>query len=104
MLVSNNLETGNAAYVRQMEPAASRKDSSKEQKTQETEQAAELTLSSRIKQIAEENVLSAGSSILDVSKAEDMIRQAHLNILNEADDAVKVQSGQTSAAVMELLK
>ncbi len=33
-----------------------------------------------------------------------MIRQANLNILNEADDAVKVQSGQTSAAVMELLK
>lgn len=104
MLVRNNLEAVNTAYAKQSQPVNEKKETSQGQKAQEPEKAAELTLSSRIKQIAEENILSAESDVLDVSRAEEMIRQANRNILNQADDAVKVQSGQTVEKAMELLK
>lgn len=104
MLVRNNLENVNTAYARQTQPANDKKELMSEQKTQESEQAAELTLSGRMKQIAEENAMSAESDIVDVSKADEMIRQANQNILNQADDAFKVQSGQSVAVAIELLK
>lgn len=109
MLVRNQMETGNAAYAKQTQSvqtssAHERKDILDERKAQEPQQAAELTLSARTKQIAEENALSAESAMFDVSKAEEMIRQANQNILNQADDAVKVQSGQSVAVAIELLK
>lgn len=106
MLVKNSMETAvNAAYAKQAQPAAGKKNTlAQEEKAQKPEKAAELTLSAKLRQVAEENILSAQSSVLDVSKAEEMIRQANQNILNQADDALKVQSGQTAAAAIELLK
>lgn len=110
MLVRNNLETGAAAYAKQTLAVNDKKDALPKQNAQETNQAAEpskaaeLTLSNRIKQIAEENIQSSESGIMDVFKAEEMIRQANQNILNQADDAVKVQSRQTAAVAIELLK
>ncbi len=104
MLVRNSLETGTAAYAKQASSVNEKKESVQVQKAQEPEKAAELTLTSRIRQIAEENIMSSESNFMDVTKAEEMIRQANQNILSRADDAVKVQSGQTAAATIELLK
>lgn len=104
MLVRNNLENVNTTYANQAQLANDKKDIMAKQKMQESEQAAELTLSGRAKQVAEENAKSAESDIFDVSKAEEMIRQANQNILNQADDAIKVQSGQSVAVAIELLK
>ena len=106
MLVKNSMETTvNAAYTKQAASTVDKKDNLEEKtRAQETEKAAELTLSGKLKQVAEENALSAESSITDVSKAEEMIRQANQNILNQADDAIKVQSRQTAAVAIELLK
>ena len=106
MLVKNSMETAvNTAYMKQTASTVDKKENPEEKaRTQEAEKAAELTLSGKLKQIAEENALSAGSSIFDVSKAEDMIRQANQSILNQADDAMKVQSGQSAAVAIELLK
>lgn len=104
MLVRNSLETDTAAYVNQAQSANDRKDISPEKNAKEQEKAAELTLTNRIRQIAEENVLASESDVMDVARADDMIREANKNILNQAQDAVKVQSGQSVATVMELLK
>ena len=104
MLVRNNLENVNTAYAKQTQPANDKKDALSKQKAQEPEQAAELTLSGRVTQVAEENTMSSKSDIFDVFKAEEMIRQANQNILNQAEDAVKVQSGQSVAMAIELLK
>lgn len=104
MLVRNNLETVNTAYAKQTQPANDKKDAAPKQNIQESEQAAELTLSARVAQIAEENATSAESDTIDVSRADEMIRQANQNILNQAEDAIKVQSGQSVAVAIELLK
>lgn len=104
MLVRNHLETGNLAYEKQLTSVHEKKEAFPEQKTEEPEKAAELTLSGYTKQAALENEMSAESNVFDVSKADEMIRQANRNILNQADDALKVQSGQTIATVVELLK
>lgn len=115
MLVRNSLETANLGNLK---PAKTTNENNKSissgQKLQENENAAELTISKNIQynnyqngnvaDAANENILSAQSSIYDVEKAEEMIREANQNILNQADDAVKVQSGQNVQAVMELLK
>lgn len=105
MLVGNSTETmANAVYTKQASQADAKKDSLQEEKSQKPQAAAELTLSGSLRQIAEENILSAQSGIVDVLKADEMIQQANQSILNQADDAIKVQSGQTAAAVAELLK
>lgn len=115
MLVRNGLESTNLGNLK---PANTAKENNKSissgQKLQENENAAELTISNKLQynnyqngnvaDAANENILSAQSSIYDVEKAEEMIREANQNILNQADDAVKVQSGQNVQAVMELLK
>lgn len=103
MIVRNNLETGTAAYAKQVQPANDKKDVAPK-KPQTQEAAAELKLSNQVKQIAEENILASESDVMDVARADDMIREANKNILNQAQDAVKVQSGQSVATVMELLK
>lgn len=105
MLVKNSsMETViSTAYTKQTLPIADGKDLLTE-KTQETDKAAELTLSGKLRQAAEENILSSQSNIFDVSKAEEMIRQANQNILTQADDALKVQSHQNVAVAIELLK
>ena len=51
-----------------------------------------------------ENILAASSSITDVSKAEEMIREANKRILEQADDAVLAQANQTVEVTSELLK
>lgn len=114
MLVRNNLQTANTAYLNQSQTVKEKESISSGQKLQEAEKAAELTISEKLKQkigeggntkeIAEENILSAQSDVLDVIKADEMIQQANRNILNQADDAIKVQSGQTAAVAIELLK
>lgn len=104
MLVKNSMETGvNTAYTKQTLPTTDGKDVLVK-KMQETDKAAELTLSGKLRQAAEENILSAQSDVLDVSKADEMIRQANRNILTQADDALKVQSHQSVAVAIELLK
>lgn len=55
-------------------------------------------------EIAMENILSASSSITDVSKAEEMIREANRRILEQADDSVLSQANQTVEVTSELLK
>lgn len=55
-------------------------------------------------EIAMENFLSASSSITDVSKAEEMIREANRRILEQADDSVLSQANQTVEVTSELLK
>lgn len=115
MLVRNGLETTNLDYLKASQTVKdNKKIISSGQKLQETESAAELTISKNMQQkayesgstvdIVKENILSAQSSTFDVTKADEMIREANQNILKQADDAVKVQSGQTAEAVMELLK
>lgn len=63
--------------------------------------------SNRIKDmddIINENILSASSSIKDISMAEEMIRKANQRILNNSDDAIMTQSKQSANVAMELLK
>ena len=55
-------------------------------------------------EIAMENILSASSSITDVSKAEEMIREANRRILEQANDSVLSQANQTVEVTSELLK
>lgn len=55
-------------------------------------------------EIAWENILSASSNITDVSKAEEMVREANKRILASADDAVLAQAGQTAEVTAELLR
>lgn len=55
-------------------------------------------------EIAWENILSASSAITDVSKAEEMIREANRRILEQADSSVLTQANQTVALTSELLK
>ena len=55
-------------------------------------------------EIAWENILSASSSITDVSKAEEMVREANRRILENADDAVLAQASQTAQITAELLR
>lgn len=78
-----------------------------------SDDAASLTISDRIKNkmkteqeaedIAAENMRASESNVIDIAKADEMIRQANKNILDQADDAVKVQSGQSTDAVKALL-
>lgn len=115
MLVKNNLDATNTAYLKQTQTANEKKNISSGQQLQKEQTAAELKLSSKLKQkigedekiraVAEENILSAESDAWDVAKADEMIRQANKNILAHADDAIKVQSyGQTAEVAIELLK
>ena len=54
--------------------------------------------------VALENVLASQSNILDVDKADDMIRAANRRILENANDSVLAQANQTSEMVKELFK
>ena len=54
--------------------------------------------------VALENVLASQSNILDVDKADDMIRAANRRILENASDSVLAQANQTSEMVKELFK
>lgn len=114
MLVRNNLESSNTTYLKQSQTARDKNDLLSGQQLQETQTAAELTISKKLQQkieekesandVAAENALSAQSDAWDVAKAEEMIRQANRNILNHASDAVIAQSGQTAEVAIELLK
>lgn len=82
----------------------------KEEKVQAKESDVTLTIGSKmrtdkeIEDIINENILSASSSFMDIAKAEDMIKNANMNILNNSDDAVMSQSKQSVSMIMELLK
>lgn len=54
--------------------------------------------------VALENVLASQSNILDVDKADDMIRAANRRILENANDSVLAQANQTAQMVAELSK
>ena len=54
--------------------------------------------------VALENVLASQSNILDVDKADDMIRAANRRILENANDSVLAQANQSSDVVKELCK
>lgn len=51
-----------------------------------------------------ENIMAASSSITDVAKAEEMIREANRRILEQAGDSVLTQANQTVEVTSELLK
>jgi len=113
MVVTSNLDT--ISKLGQMMAATDSK-TAKENKLATGQKvvndaAASLSISDHLKQklkaeadVAAENLLSSESDVMDIARADEMIRQANSNILNQADDAVKVQSGQNAAATIELLR
>ena len=54
--------------------------------------------------VALENVLASQSNILDVDKADDMIRAAKRRIVEDANDSVLAHANQSSDVVKELCK
>ncbi len=77
------------------------------QKMSETSSdAVSLQIQSRTGDVAEaalENINAASSAAADVTKADEMIREANRRILENADDSVLAQANQTTAVVSNLL-
>lgn len=74
---------------------------------QENNDAVSLQITSKSGETSEaalENILSASSSITDVAKADDMIREANRRILEQADASVLAQANQTLEVASDLLK
>ncbi len=74
---------------------------------EEKDDAVALSLSSKATDASEfalENFNSAASTITDISKAEEMIRESNRRILDQASDAVLTQANQTVPVTSELLK
>lgn len=110
MNINGNISI-NTQAVQQVAPSNKLEKAVKKAEIQNNINSAEAKLSDakirsdkEIEDIINENILSASSSFMDISKAEDMIRKANMNILNNSGDAVMSQSKQSASMAMELLK
>lgn len=117
MLVTNHMEV-NKQPEQKYAATLSKEESGKKVQEQTTAQAADKeievaisdttskssVLSEEELNVALENVLASQSNILDVDKADDMIRAANRRILENASDSVLAQANQTSEMVKELFK
>lgn len=68
--------------------------------------AASLQIKSKTGEVSEaaiENANAASSAVEDVSRAEEMIREANRRILEKSDDSVLAQANQTTDVVTKLL-
>lgn len=117
MLVTNHMEV-NKQPEQKYVATLSKEEPGKKVQEQTTAQAADKeievaisdttskssVLSEEELNVALENVLASQSNILDVDKADDMIRTANRRILENANDSVLAQANQTSEMVKELFK
>lgn len=117
MLVTNHMEV-NKQPEQKYAATLSKEEPGKKVQEQTTAQAADKeievaisdttskssVLSKEELNVALENVLASQSNILDVDKADDMIRAANRRILENANDSVLAQANQTSEMVKELFK
>lgn len=117
MLVTNHMEV-NKQPEQKYAATLSKEEPGKKVQEQTTAQAADKeievaisdttskssVLSEEELNVALENVLASQSNILDVDKADDMIRTANRRILENANDSVLAQANQTSEMVKELFK
>ncbi len=117
MLVTNHIEV-NKQPEQKYAATLSKEEPGKKVQEQTTAQAADKeievaisdttskssVLSEEELNVALENVLASQSNILDVDKADDMIRAANRRILENANDSVLAQANQTSEMVKELFK
>ncbi len=117
MLVTNHMEV-NKQPEQKYAATLSKEEPGKKVQEQTTAQAADkeievaisdatsksFVLSEEELNVALENVLASQSNILDVDKADDMIRAANRRILENANDSVLAQANQTSEMVKELFK
>lgn len=117
MLVTNHMEV-NKQPEQKYAATLSKEEPGKKVQEQTTAQAADKeievaisdttskssVLSEEELNVALENVLASQSNILDVDKADDMIRAANRRILENANDSVLAQANQTSEMVKELFK
>lgn len=117
MLVTNHMEV-NKQPEQKYAASLSKEEPGKKVQEQTTAQAADKeievaisdttskssVLSEEELNVALENVLASQSNILDVDKADDMIRAANRRILENANDSVLAQANQTSEMVKELFK
>ena len=117
MLVTNHMEV-NKQPEQKYAATLSKEEPGKKVQEQTTAQAADKEIEVEISDttskssvlseeelnVALENVLASQSNILDVDKADDMIRAANRRILENANDSVLAQANQTSEMVKELFK
>lgn len=116
MVVANNLDAINKLGQLMTSGNTSKKENKLAvgQKKVASDDAASLTLTENLRQkmkvaqgaddIVTENILASESNYMDITKADEMIRQANSKILDQADDAMKVQADQSTISVMELLR
>lgn len=117
MLVTNHMEV-NKKPEQNYTTALSKEESGTKVQEQTTAKAADKEVEVAISDVnsrksvlsddelnvALENVLASQSNILDVDKADDMIRLANRRILENANDSVLAQANQSSDVVKELCK
>ena len=117
MLVTNHMEV-NKKPEQNYPAVLSKEESGTKVQEQTTAQAADKEVEVAISDVnsrksvlsddelnvALENVLASQSNILDVDKADDMIRAANRRILENANDSVLAQANQSSDVVKELCK
>ena len=105
MLVTNHMEVSKKPE-QNYTTALSKEEPGTKVQERTTAQAAdkEVEVSISDVNVALENVLASQSDILDVDKADDMIRAANRRILENANDSVLAQANQSSDVVKELCK
>ena len=105
--VKIDTKTTNELYAAKLQAKDDKLTTGQKIKEQENNDAVSLKITVKAGDTPEaalENILAASSSISDVSKAEEMIREANKRILEQAGDSVLTQANQTVEVTSELLK
>lgn len=113
MDIKSNLAYGAIRKTNEANEAYAAKTAAKESRlatgkkmTAASSDAVSLQIQSKATDITDsvlENINAASSAAADVTKADEMIREANRRILENADDSVLAQANQTTAVVSNLL-
>lgn len=102
--VMRRTKEANEAYA--VKAAKENKLATGQKMAETSSDAASLQIQSKASDITDavlENINAASSAAADVTKADEMIREANRRILENADDSVLAQANQTTAVVSNLL-
>lgn len=113
MEIKSNLTYGAIKRTKDASEAYAAKIAAKENRlatgqkmTEISSDAASLQIQAKTGDISDsvlENINAAASAAADVTKADEMIREANRRILENADDSMLAQANQTTAVVSNLL-
>lgn len=100
-----NGKVANDSYAAKANTAVSKENklATGQKVAESSSDAASLQIKSKASESALENVNAASSTVSDVAKAEEMIREANRRILAKSDDSVLAQSNQSTETVTKLL-